>query len=805
MADPGKNEDLPKRKEDLPYGGDIGQAMRREDRKAVRMIMRWNRENPTIIEETPPPPLPAIAQQCSNQFDHISTERWSEDNQPNFFIRFYKPNLNDYLTSCYKYESIIQQFENPNNTYALWIPPHPNAVFDDNGNVIMPSGQVVQNGQPSLYERYYRMPDTGFYVSDRIVGTIEPNKTFLAIPLYKIRIGNTGGNYYIGDTHAQYPGFTVYMMFEEGIVINNAAIAGSKKAFMIENAYHYLYRLRTDEEAPVLSIPELNDNEALVRLNDQNPYPKLDRERLWQQADSISAGIYPSHIVLNFDIADEDFGNPAFGSVEDSELDFLEGSLQGDINLGNFSEDNNYVAVPYLGVPPYQEDTYLEQHDIDDPQGITNEIVTLLNIVDFPSIACEVSEFTNITGTEIGMLFLVFRKVAVVIKNNNYYALININSENLIDEVQENPELSMLKTPKEIYNFFNGNFPEPLKEIFNKGCHYYKTLPENSLYRIGTEMMIVFYRTFRDGIKVHLSINTNLEIDLAIVDDGYNTNYGFNNFVLDRWENLYPGEYYKASMKWLTYRFLATIDDGVFDYFKETYNIYIIRKSSHNKNRQLLQQSGINPDLNEIKCKNISIPMSNLVVSHENIALATLIYRKIEVIFNFGLEDIEIFTMLHRTGTQRDPRLSQVTFGELIVSEYDNYKNPVLVDDISTKDKELEKILNAACHYYNNLDQNDIKRKKINFIMAWNLFLGESENRFYFKLDNDGNIINYRFVDENDEWNVEVIGQMEMIDDMIDIQSTNLTYRALYQRYQLDSYFRERISDFSGMSQSDLI
>lgn len=215
-------EGIPLRKDDLPYGGDRMQAMRRMDRPAITLIGKWyakyHKPEPEIVEEKP---VPEIAKPCRNTEDYINNDPWADDNLPNIFITFLHSDETVEGTFCYKLDDLYSLFDVPENHLAAWIIPQQNGYLDDDGYIVVPDAEPDTYDMfavPSIAEWFVRIPLQRLIERRSFVDNISQHNNenrFIALPIYKTRIGNTEGVYGSSMKHGQAPSETIYYLVPE--------------------------------------------------------------------------------------------------------------------------------------------------------------------------------------------------------------------------------------------------------------------------------------------------------------------------------------------------------------------------------------------------------------------------------------------------------------------------------------------------------------------------------------------------------------------------------------------------------------
>lgn len=240
------DEGIPYNKEDLPYGGDRLKALRAQDRPAITLIMKWGNKygNPVAIKEEVKL-LPEAAKSCRNEEDYISHDRWTENYLPTIFIKYMNYDGTFEGTDCYKTDDINTMIDNPQNNFAAWVPPNGDTIFDDNGFVIDPNTREFYNNkyaEPSIIELFVELPVRRFFLRrnllDKINQTLGQTTKFVAVPVYKTRVGNTQGGYGSGQLHGQEPDKTIYYIVKESDFDNGA----------YKDIYNEIFKLKTSNE-----------------------------------------------------------------------------------------------------------------------------------------------------------------------------------------------------------------------------------------------------------------------------------------------------------------------------------------------------------------------------------------------------------------------------------------------------------------------------------------------------------------------------------------------------------------------------
>lgn len=263
--------------DDLPYNGNLQDAIRAGDRDAIRVIMNYRAQQPSppIEEETL---LPERAQNCLNTEDYISNERWSDEYEPTVTIRYMNFDESIGSTFCYRREDLIKL---SNTLEHAWIIPYNDEglYFDDDGKVRSPRSNVVGYGEPSVVEKFVKVPPAYYIWYKNFIEAISNSDHLIAIPLYKTRLGTPNIDAYRPSTsHGQAPDTTVYYLVDE-----NAFNFDRDQIY--RDIYDVIYEAKTFRSPDGLwAINELQntyrqslqDNQYywidLPKLNGYNPY-----------------------------------------------------------------------------------------------------------------------------------------------------------------------------------------------------------------------------------------------------------------------------------------------------------------------------------------------------------------------------------------------------------------------------------------------------------------------------------------------------------------------------------------------------
>lgn len=258
--------------EELPYNGNLQEAIRAGDRNAIRTIMehrtRFNEPSVSIEEESP---LPEKAQVCVNTEDYISNDRWSNEsdniNEPDIFIRYmdFDESVTGYF--CYKKDDLITLSDT--REHAWIIPSDKNGLyFDDDGKIRSDNDEeYIGYGEPSIVEKFVKIPPSYYIWYHNFVEVINNSDHLIAVPLYKTRLGSPNDDAYSPSTsHGQGPDTTVYYLVDENLYRTNPNAIYS-------NIYDDIYKAKTGY-----------NRDSLWAINElQNTYRQSiqDNEHYW--------------------------------------------------------------------------------------------------------------------------------------------------------------------------------------------------------------------------------------------------------------------------------------------------------------------------------------------------------------------------------------------------------------------------------------------------------------------------------------------------------------------------------------------
>lgn len=233
---------------ELPYGGNIQEAMRAGDREAIRRIMASRREQEAersralATEQTAE--IPIQAQNCENRIDFITQDEWSADYLPSVKVEvwdFNNPLTGRRRTLCYDRETLQTWMKDFTHVMAVWVPNAQGESMSTMGLRGGPGKQLVsQLPNQLLFFGYNMFP--------------EPTEKWVAIPAGKdVRIGNLAG--IVGESmlHGQSPGYNVYTIFKAGDILE------------LRREYEALFvRKLTErsEQGGVMLLPYLVSNHA---------------------------------------------------------------------------------------------------------------------------------------------------------------------------------------------------------------------------------------------------------------------------------------------------------------------------------------------------------------------------------------------------------------------------------------------------------------------------------------------------------------------------------------------------------------
>lgn len=207
---------------DLPYDGNIQEAMRKGDRQAIREIIAYrdSREaerNRELARKDSELQISDSAKNCSNEIDLISAERWSETFEPTLKIRYLdyaNPFTGPSQVFCYRIEDLLMSLKDPNTLQAIWIQNKLGTYSvkpDDDGY------NTAAGGFGPSIQTVNKLPDSHFViVSDTLLSdnryNISKGMNLVAIPIGKVRLGNIYGTYGVSRLHGQAPDKIIYLL-----------------------------------------------------------------------------------------------------------------------------------------------------------------------------------------------------------------------------------------------------------------------------------------------------------------------------------------------------------------------------------------------------------------------------------------------------------------------------------------------------------------------------------------------------------------------------------------------------------------
>ncbi len=196
-------------REELPYGGSMLDAIRAEDRPAIRQIREWldvqeSERRSQQVAEAAERQVPEEAADCENPIDYITQEVWSADNPPEVKITLWDikdPINGPRRTICFKREELQQWIADQSHRMAPWIPNLLGGVIDNDGHGGGPSVQI-----------FTQLPERTL-----VFGGPEFNEdNWIGIPTATdVRIGNRAGVMGVSALHGQVPGKVVYTVFPQ--------------------------------------------------------------------------------------------------------------------------------------------------------------------------------------------------------------------------------------------------------------------------------------------------------------------------------------------------------------------------------------------------------------------------------------------------------------------------------------------------------------------------------------------------------------------------------------------------------------
>ena len=150
---------------------------------------------------------------CSNDIDFVSQTNWGEYYEPDIKIDF-NGNI-----ICYSLYNLQKWINNPNNTFAEWIP--------QTGKIIDKSGH---GGKPNLDKKIIKLY-TGEYIIHESI--IKPGEYLAEIESKNMLVGNIKGSFGISELHGQSPGYPVWKL---KLIKPGKPLTGSKLFFNLLRA-----------------------------------------------------------------------------------------------------------------------------------------------------------------------------------------------------------------------------------------------------------------------------------------------------------------------------------------------------------------------------------------------------------------------------------------------------------------------------------------------------------------------------------------------------------------------------------------
>ncbi len=286
-------EGIPINKKDLPYEGDRVQAMRNNDRSALRLITQWiQKYGKVTVVRKEIKQLPVEAKNCKNEEDYVSLERWSEDELPNIFIKYMTFDGEVEGTYCYKREDIIKMMDNPLNQLAAWVRPRADASFDDDGYVIIPGKTMNESNkyaEASIKELFTEIPLRRIFFRNSLVKLINyPGKNYVAFPTYSTRVGNLSANYGSSRVHGQAPDNPIYFLLSELSDYEN----------VFDRIYPTIYNIKTNKFiAP--SYDGHFTSQDIINLQNQYSTAQADINYYWNGMEEQQSMIYYPELPLS--------------------------------------------------------------------------------------------------------------------------------------------------------------------------------------------------------------------------------------------------------------------------------------------------------------------------------------------------------------------------------------------------------------------------------------------------------------------------------------------------------------------------
>ena len=194
----------------LPYNGNIMEAIRNQDRDAIRTIQSF-RDSQQVRPSPDSPSLEPEYVSCQNTTNFIGDKFDSESNPVN--IRLFVYNSDQSLSSilCYNARDLKQWYEDGSNYFANWIPNSPTRPISNEG----------YGGHPGKY-LFLKLPPYNLYLTSytkildhmNLFESDNELQEFVVLPIQmEQRIGNREGVFGISQIHGQAPGYTIYRVF----------------------------------------------------------------------------------------------------------------------------------------------------------------------------------------------------------------------------------------------------------------------------------------------------------------------------------------------------------------------------------------------------------------------------------------------------------------------------------------------------------------------------------------------------------------------------------------------------------------
>ena len=208
---------------ELPYNGDIMEAMKNRDIKAIRTIQSFIDKQNRSKESSPPSILPKNAASCTNN-ENIQGETWNNDDNPvDLRIFVYRTPNHKISELCYNRTLLYQWMSDPEHYFANWVLKEDNTSIDEQGYGGHP-GELL----------FLRLPPYNQYFFSYTKLYNEDSNQFIAIPIEQYRVGNRYGTFGISQIHGQSPGELIYYIFNK------------EPNYSIKDYFNKLEQLRND-------------------------------------------------------------------------------------------------------------------------------------------------------------------------------------------------------------------------------------------------------------------------------------------------------------------------------------------------------------------------------------------------------------------------------------------------------------------------------------------------------------------------------------------------------------------------------